>query len=88
MWIAAVVGFFYGQNWVNTEGPLCTRCAPSWTTTFGRVLYALLAIGILLLVWQVFAPKGERGVTPNSRLLGDASALALRASSSAPNPGR
>lgn len=82
----AVVGFFNGENWVNTEGPLCTRCAPSWATTFGRVLYVLLAICILLLVWQVFAPKAS--VTPNSRLLSDASESALRASYSAPKPGR
>ena len=71
MWLAAIVGFFNGQAWVS-DGPLCTRCAPSWTTTFGRVLYVLLAICILLLVWQVFAPKGEKGVTPNSRFLSDA----------------
>jgi hypothetical protein len=44
MWVASVVGFFFGQNWVNTEGPLCTRCAPSWATAFGRVLYVLLAL--------------------------------------------
>lgn len=84
MWVAAVVGFFFGQNWVNTERPLCTRCAPSWATTFGRVVYVLLAIGILLLLWQVLAPKGEKGVTPN-RLLSDASASALSASFGAPN---
>ena len=88
MWLLAVVGFFNGQNWVNTDGPLCTRCAPSWTTTFGRVLYVLLAICFALLVWQVFAPKGDQRVTPNSRLLGDASESALRASFSAPKPER
>jgi hypothetical protein len=84
MWIAAIVGFFNGQIWVG-DGPLCTRCAPSWATTFGRVLYVMLAICILLLVWQIFTPKG---VTPNSRLLSDASASALRASYSAPKPER
>jgi len=84
MWIAAIVGFFSGQIWVG-DGPLCTRCAPSWATTFGRVLYVMLAICILLLVWQIFAPKG---VAPNSRLLSDASASALRASYSAPKPER
>ena len=84
MWIAAIVGFFNGQIWVG-DGPLCTRCAPSWATTFGRVLYVMLAICILLLVWQIFAPKG---VTPNIRLLSDASESALRASYSAPKPER
>ena len=87
MWLAAIVGFFNGQIWVG-DGPLCTRCAPSWATTLGRVLYVLLAICILLLVWQVFAPKGEKGVTPNSRLVSDAYESALRASFSAPQPGR
>ena len=78
MWIAGVVGFFLGLG-VNTEGPLCTRCAPSWATTLGRVLYVMLAICILLLVWQVFAPKGERAVTPNRALLSDTYASPLRA---------
>jgi hypothetical protein len=87
MWIAAIVGFFNGQIWVG-DGPLCTRCAPSWATTFGRVLYVLLTICILLLIWQVFAAKSEKGVTPNSRLLSDAYLSALRASYVAPKPGR
>ena len=87
MWLLAIVGFFNGQNWVNDEGPLCIRCAPSWTTTFGRVLYVLLAICVLLLIWQ-FATKSDKEVTPNSRLLSDASASALRASLSAPKPER
>jgi len=64
MWLAAVVGFFYEQNWVS-DGPVCARCAPSWATRFGRVLYLLLTIGILLLVWKfgLFRSTGE--MTPN-----------------------
>ena len=88
MWLANIVGFFNAQIGQQWDGPLCTRCAPSWATTFGRVLYVMAAICILLLIWQAFAPKGEKGVTPNSRLLSDASAAALRASSSAPKPER
>src|SRR4051812_42344818 len=83
IWLLAVVGFFNGQNWVSDDGPLCTRCAPSWTTTFGRVLYVLLAICIVLLVWQL-GPWGPKHVTPNSRSLGDASESALRTFFSAP----
>ena len=64
MWLAAAVGFFYGQNWVS-DGPVCARCAPSSATTFGRVLYVLLVIGVLLLVWKfgLFRSTGE--MTPN-----------------------
>src|SRR4051812_17414791 len=83
MWLLAVVGFFNGQIWVSDDGPLCTKCAPSWATRLGRALYVLMAICILLLVWQ-FTHKSERDVSPNSRLLSDASESALRASSSVP----
>jgi hypothetical protein len=86
MWLVSVVGFFYGQIWLNTDGPLCTRCAPGWTTALGRVLYVLLAICIALTIWK-FATQTAKDVTPNNRLLSDASA-ALRACFSAPNPGR
>src|SRR2546423_1402497 len=64
MWLAAVVGFFYGQNWVS-DGPVCARCAPTLATTFGRVLYLLLAIGILLLVWKFGLFKGTVRMTLN-----------------------
>src|SRR6478752_1252807 len=83
MWLLAVVGFFNHQIWVEDDGPLCTRCAPSWATTLGRVLYVLMAICILLLVWQ-FTRGSQRDVSPNSRLLSDAYDSALRASFSAP----
>jgi catechol 2,3-dioxygenase-like lactoylglutathione lyase family enzyme len=71
LWLLAVVGFFNGHIWVSDDGPLCIKCAPSWATALGRVLYVLLAICILLLVWQVFLPTSSEDVTPNSPLLGD-----------------
>jgi hypothetical protein len=63
MWLVAIVGFFNGQNWVS-DGSVCVRCAPSWTTTFGRVLYVLLAICILLLIWR-FGAFRSSDMTPN-----------------------
>ena len=51
-------------------------------TTLGRVLYVLMAICILLLVWQ-FTHKSEKDVPPNGRLLSDAYGSALRVSFSA-----
>jgi len=64
MWLVAVVGFFNGQNWVS-DGPVCSRCAPSWATMFGRVLWVLLIICVLLLVWQFGLSKPHSDVTPN-----------------------
>ena len=87
-WLLAIVGFFHAQISDIPPGPLCTRCAPTWSTTFGKALYVLLAVCIVLLLWQLFAPSSQRGVTPNSRLLSDASTPALRASSGAPKPER
>jgi hypothetical protein len=64
MWLVAIVGFFNGQNWVS-DGPVCSRCAPSWATTFGRVLWVLLIICILLLVWEFGLSRLRSDMTPN-----------------------
>jgi hypothetical protein len=48
-----------------SDGPVCSRCAPSWATTLGRVLWALLVICILLLVWQFGLSRPRPDMTPN-----------------------
>jgi hypothetical protein len=73
-WLLAVVGFFNGQIWVSDEGAISARCTPSWATALGRVIYVLMAICILLLVWQfTHRPSSDTmqipKVTENSRCL-------------------
>jgi len=83
MWVLAVVGFFNGQNWVS-DSPICVRCAPSWATTFGRVLYVLLAICVFLLVWKFLAPRSGE-MTPNPSIQsGRAGSVVLVATSQRP----
>lgn len=71
MWLVGIVGFFNGQFWVG-DGPVCSRCAPSWATTFGRVLYLLVVVCLLLLVWQLAPFKRSGETTPNPTLERDA----------------
>jgi hypothetical protein len=64
-WVLAVVGFFNGHIWVDgDEGSICTRCTPNWASMLGRVIYLLMAICILLLLWQ-FTHKTEKDAMPN-----------------------
>ncbi len=65
------------QPRLAADAPVCARCAPSWATTSGRVLYLLLAIGVLLLGWKfgLFRSAGE--MTPNPRSRADAPRAAV-----------
>ena len=46
-WLVGLVGFFNGQVWVG-DSPVCVRCAPRWATSFGKLLYGLVAVCLLL----------------------------------------
>jgi hypothetical protein len=57
LWLVGLVGFLNGQVWVDGD-PICIRCAPRWATAFGRILYALIAICLVLAAWKFGFFKG------------------------------
>ena len=50
-WLVIFVIALYGQG-TMPGGPVCSDCAPRLATVGGRILYALIGIGLLVLVYR------------------------------------
>jgi hypothetical protein len=54
VWLLNAVSFFYGTAYASSD-PVCVDCAPRFATIGGRLLYVLLAIGVVAIVlWFPF----------------------------------
>jgi hypothetical protein len=58
LWLVRLVGFLDGQVWVGGDA-VCVRCAPRWATASGRILYALIAVCLLLVAWKFGLFRGN-----------------------------
>jgi hypothetical protein len=45
-WLVTLVVMLFGQGTIPS-GTVCSDCAPRWATVGGKVLYLLIAIGLL-----------------------------------------